>query len=328
MRRREFITLLGGAAAAWPLTARAQRGEGMRRIGVLQPQRESDREAQSWVGAFRERLATLGWKEGQNVRIDVRWAGGDRDHFRKYAAELTALKPDVIFCMSTPTVRALQQATRSVPIVFVNANNPVGDGFVASFARPDGNITGFVAFEPAMGGKWLEVLKEIHPGIARVALIYNPQTHTGQYFHSIEDAARLLGIGVVRVAFGDAAALGRGITDFARTPHGGMLVLPDSSTRVHRDLIVKLAAQHRLPTVYSYRLFITSGGLAYYGTATTEQFRKAADYVDRIFKGEKPADLPVQAPTKFELVINLKSAKALGLSISPTLLARADEVIE
>jgi putative ABC transport system substrate-binding protein len=230
--------------------------------------------------------------------------------------------------MSTPTVRALQQATRSVPIVFVNANDPVGGGFVASLARPDGNITGFVAFEPAMGGKWLEVLKEIHPSIARVALIYNPQTHTGQYFHSIEDAARLLGIEVVRVAFGHAAALERGITDFARGAHGGMLVLPDSSTRVHRNLIVKLAAQHRMPAVYSYRLFITAGGLAYYGTETTEQFRKAADYVDRIFKGAKPAELPVQAPTKFELVINLKTAKALGLAVPPALLARADEVIE
>jgi putative ABC transport system substrate-binding protein len=327
MRRREFLGGLGGAAV-WPLSARAQQSEWMRRIGVLQPQRESDREAQSWVGAFRDRLAALGWKEGENVRIDVRWASGDRGHFRKYAAELANLKPDVIFCMSTPTVRALQQATRSVPIVFVNANDPVGGGFVASLARPDGNITGFIAFEPAMGGKWLEVLKEIHPGIARVALIYNPQTHTGQYFHSIEEAARLLRIEAVRVAFGHAAALERGITDFAGGAHGGMLVLPDSSTRVHRDLIVKLAAQHRLPAVYSYRLFITAGGLAYYGTETTEQFRKAADYVDRIFKGATPAELPVQAPTKFELVINLKTARVLGITVPATLLARAEEVIE
>jgi putative ABC transport system substrate-binding protein len=328
MRRREFIAGTGAAAAAWPLATRAQQGDGVRRIGVLQPQRESDQEAQSWVGAFRERLAALGWREGQNVRIDVRWAAGDGDRFRNYATELVGLKPDVIFCMSTPTVRALQQATGTVPIVFVNANNPVGGGFVASLARPGGNITGFVAFEPAMGGKWLEVLREISPGVARVGLIYNPQTHTGQYFQSIEAAARSLAIGVVRIAFSAAAELERGIDDFARAPNGGMLVLPDSSTRVHRDVIVKLAARHRLPTVYSYRLFITSGGLVYYGTATTEQFRKAAEYVDRIFKGAKPAELPVQAPTKFELVINLKTAKALGLTVPPMLLARADEVIE
>jgi putative ABC transport system substrate-binding protein len=327
MRRREFIALTGGAAA-WPLAARGQQGDGMRRIGVLQPQRESDQEAQSWVRAFRDRLSALDWKEGQDVRIDVRWAAGDRDRFKNYATELVSLKPDVIFCMSTPTVRALQQATGTVPIVFVNANNPVGGGFVASLARPGGNITGFVAFEPAMGGKWLEVLREISPGVARVGMIYNPQTHTGQYFQSIEAAAQSLAIGVVRIAFSAAAELERGIDDFASAPNGGMLVLPDSSTRVHRDVIVKLAALHRLPTVYSYRLFITSGGLAYYGTATTEQFRKAAEYVDRILKGAKPAELPVQAPTKFELVINLKAAKALGLTIPPTLLDRADEVIE
>ena len=328
MRRREFITLLGNAVVAWPLVARAQHAELMRRIGVLQPQRESDREAQSWISAFRQRLKTLGWIEGYNIQIDLRWYAGNLALLRSHAADLVRLTPDLIFCMSTPTVSALQQATKTIPIVFVNANNPVGFGFVASLARPGGNITGFVAFVPEMGGKWLEMLREIAPSIKRVGLIYNPKTHTGQYFQSIETAARLLSVKLVRIAFGDAVTLKHGIDEFARESSGGLVVMPDASTRVNRDLIVRLAARHRLPAVYTYHLFITRGGLAYYGTDTTEQFRKAADYVHRILSGETPANLPVQAPTKFELVINQKAAKRIGLDLPPRLLVRADEVIE
>lgn len=328
MRRREFITLVSGAAVTWPLATRAQRAELSRRIAVLQPQRESDQEAQSWVSAFQQRLQALGWIEGHNIHIDLRWYAGDLARLRSHAADLVRLRPDLIFCMSTPTVSALQQATQKIPIVFVNANNPVGFRFVASFARPGGNITGFVAFEPEMGGKWLEMLTEIAPFVERVGLIYNPKTHTGQYFQSTETAAELRSIKLVQIAFGDAVTLERRIIDFAQEPSGGLVVMPDASTRVNRDLIVRLAARLRLPAIYTYRLFITAGGLAYYGTNTTEQFRKAAEYVHRILNGEKPADLPVQAPTKFELVLNLRAARRIGLDLSPRLLALADKVIE
>lgn len=328
MRRREFIALLGGAVVAWPSGTRAQHAAPVRRIGVLQPQHESDREAQSWIRAFRQRLKTLGWVEGHNVQINLRWYAGDLARLRSDAADLARLKPDVIFCMSTPTVSALQQVTKTIPIVFVNANNPVGFGFVASFARPGGNITGFVAFEPPMGGKWLEVLREVAPSVERVGLIYNPKTHTGQYFQSIETAARFLSVKLVRIAFSDATTLERRVDEFARESSGGLVVMPDASTRVNRNLIVRLAAQHRLPALYTYRLFISAGGLAYYGTNTTAQFQKAAEYVNRILRGEKPADLPVQAPTEFELVINLNAAKRIELNLSPSLLQRADELIE
>jgi putative ABC transport system substrate-binding protein len=272
-------------------------------------------------------METLGWTEGRNLQSDVRWYAGDLARLRREAADLIGLQPDAIVCMSTPTVTALQKATQTVPIVFVNANDPVGFGFVASLPRPGGNITGFVAFEPAMGGKWLQVLREISP-VTRVGLVHNPKTHTGQYFQSIESAAGSLSVRPVRIAFGNAADLENAIGNFATQPNGGLLVLPDASTRVHRELIVTMALRHRLPAIYSYRLFVAAGGLAYYGTNTTEQFRKSAEYVDRILKGEKPANLPVQAPTRYELVINFKTAKTLGIEIPPTLLARADEVIE
>jgi putative ABC transport system substrate-binding protein len=328
MKRREFTTLLGSAVAIWALPARAQQPDRMRRIGVLTASAEGDAERLSDISTLRHRLDELGWNEGRNIRIDARWAGGDMDRLRAYAAELVSLKPDVTFGRGTPAVAALQRATRIIPIVFVSAQNPVGSGFVESFARPGGNITGFVDFEPAMGGKWLEVLKEIAPGVVRAALIYNPQTHTGQYFQSIETASRTLAVMPIRLPFGDAAELERGIGDFAREPNGGLLVLGDSSTFLHRELIVTLAVRHRLPAFYPFRDFISSGGLVYYGDDRTDQLRKAAEYIDRILRGAKPGDLPVQAPTKFELVINLKAAKAIGLEISPTLLARADEVIE
>jgi putative tryptophan/tyrosine transport system substrate-binding protein len=328
MKRREFITLLGGAVAMWPVAARAQQPVRMRRIAVLNNFAESDRDAQAWISAFQQRLESLGWSKDRNLRIDVRWGAGDLGHLRGHAAELVSMTPDVAFADSTPAIAALQQTTRTTPIVFVGGSNPVGSGFVASLARPGGNITGFISFEPTIGGKWLETLKEIAPSVARIALIYNPETHTGQYFQLIETAAPSLAVKLVRVAFHDAADIERGINGFVREPHGGVLVLSDPSAALHRDLIVTLAARHRLPAVYPFRQFITGGGLISYGVDRPDQYRRAAEYVSRILNGEKPADLPVQAPTKFELVINLKTAKALGLDVPPALLARADEVIE
>jgi putative ABC transport system substrate-binding protein len=328
MRRREFFALAGGAAAAWPLGARAQQSERIRRVGVLVNVADSDQEAQSLIDATRRRLEELGWVEGRNIRIEGRWAAGDNNRLRTYAAELAELNPDVVVCEGTPVVTALQQATRTIPIVFVNANNPVGSGFVASIARPGGNITGLVSFEPAMGGKWLETLREIAPDVARVALLYNPQTHSGQHFPSIESVSQALAVKAIRLPFGSAAEIERGLDDFAREPKSGLLVLPDNSTNLHRELICTMATRHRLPAIYPFRRFIVSGGLTYYGADTKDMYRSLAGYVDKILKGAKPADLPVQTPTKFELVVNLKTAKALGLAVSPTLLARADEVIE
>jgi len=327
LRRRDALAVLAGAAATWPLAVRAQQADRIRRIAVLQPQRDSDRQARSWVEAFRLRLHELGWNES-NLKFEYRWYGGDLKRLREFATELVGLQPDVIFCMSTPTVRALKRVTSKVPIVFVNANNPVGSGFVSSMAHPGGNITGFVAFEPSVGGKWLEILREISPGVARVGLVYNPRTHTGQHFKTLEAVSSTLGLKLVRLSFGNVPDIERGFEQFAREPDGGLIILPDSSSRVHRNVIVSLAARHRLPAVYAYRLFITSGGLAFYGANTIEQFRKAATYVDHLLRGAKPADLPVQAPTKFEMVINLKAAKALGLTVPRSILLRADAVIE
>jgi putative ABC transport system substrate-binding protein len=327
MKRREFIGLIGSAAVSAPF-ARGQQPERIRRVAVLTGTAESDPEAQTLIRAMRQRFEELGWSERRNIRIEDRWTAGDNERLRAYAAELVQLKPDVIVCEGTPVVAAMQQATRTVPIVFINANNPVGSGFVASIARPGGNITGFVSSEPAMGGKWLETLKEIATDIARVGLVYNPQTHTGQNFQSIEAVSQVLDVKAIRLPFGNAGEIESALGDFAREPKGGLLVLPDNSTILHRNLICTLAAQHQLPAIYPFRRFITSGGLTYYGADTKDMYRKLAEYVDRILKGAKPADLPVQTPTKFELIINLKAAKALGLSIPPTILVRADEVIE
>jgi putative ABC transport system substrate-binding protein len=328
MRRREFLGILGGTAAAWPVTARGQQPERIRRVGMLSGAAESDLEAQSLIGITRQRLSELGWSEGRNLRIEDRWSAGDNHRLRTYAAELAQSKPDVIVCEGTPVVAAMQQTTRTIPIVFLNANNPVGSGFVASIARPGGNITGLVSFEPAMGGKWLETLKQIAPALARVALLYNPQTHSGQHFASIESVSQTLAVKAIHLSFSTAGEIERAVGDFANEPNGGLIVLPDISTNLHRDLICTLAARHRLPAIYPFRRFIASGGLTYYGADPKDMQRKLAEYVDRILKGATPADLPVQTPTRFELIINLKTAKALDLAIPPTMLILADEVIE
>ena len=324
--RREFITLLGGAVG-WPLAVRAQQRERMRRIGVLVPQLSDDPEAQANVGAFQQGLQQLGWSIGQNVRIDYRFGTGDL--IRRYAAELVALAPDVILASGTSTVVPLLQTTRTVPIVFPLASDPVGAGVVDSLARPGGNATGFISFEPSVAEKWLELLKEIAPSVTRVAVLrdFSNSTEVAQ-FGVIVAAASLLRFEVSAINMRDAAEIERGVATFARAPNGGLIATAGGVGFVHRALIVALAAHHRLPAVYPYRFFVSGGGLISYGPNQIDQFRRAASYVDRILKGEKPSDLPVQMPTKYETVLNMETAKALGLDVPPSLLARADEVIE
>jgi putative ABC transport system substrate-binding protein len=329
MMRRAFITLLGGAAAAWPLAARAQQGERMRRIGVLQPLAVDDPEALGRVTAFAQGLQQFGWTDGRNAQIEYRWGAGDLDRFRRYAAELVALAPDVILASSSPAIMSLQQLTRTVPIVFVNIVDPVGAGFVESLARPGGNATGFVLYEYAMSAKWLELLKEIVPPLKLAAVLRDPAIASGAgQYAVIQAAAPSFGVELRAVGVRDTGEIERAITAFARSSNGGLIVTGSPLTLVHRDLIITLAARHRLPAVYPFRYFATSGGLISYGPNVTDPYRRAASYIDRILKGEKPADLPVQAPTKYELVVNLKTAKALGLDVPPTLIATADEVIE
>ena len=329
MRRREFITLLGGAAAAWPLAAHAQQPERVRRIGILLATTADDADFQAWVGAFLQALALLGWTIGRNVRIDTRWATANAGEIRRHAAELVALAPDVILAHGSSTVGALVQATRTVPIVFPVVSDPVAAGFVDSLARPGGNATGFMTGEYSMSGKWLELLKQIAPGVTRAAVLRDATQGSGtSQFAVIQAAAPSLGVEVKPVNMRDAEEIERGVTAFARSPGGGLVVAAGPAATRHRDLIVKLAAQHRLPAVYYERFFVAGGGLISYGPDFIDQYRHAAGYVDRILKGEKPADMPVQAPTKYELVINLKTAKALGLTIPPSVLTRADEVIE
>jgi ABC-type uncharacterized transport system substrate-binding protein len=329
MRRREFITLLGGMAATWPLTARAQQGERVRRIGVLLPASSDDADFQALVGAFLQGLQQSGWSIGRNVRIDTRWAGIKADDIRRHAAELVALAPDVILAHGVSTVGPLQQATRTVPIVFPVAGDPVAAGFVDRLARPGGNATGFMDVEHSMGGKWLELLKHIVPSVTRAAIIRDHTIPSGiGQFGSIQTVAPSLGVEVNPVNAREASEIESTITAFARSSNGGLIVTASAAARRHRELIITLAARHKLPAVYPNRSFVGAGGLISYGPDQIDQYRRAAGYVDRILKGEKPADLPVQAPTKYELVINLKTAKALGLEVPPTLLARADEVIE
>jgi putative tryptophan/tyrosine transport system substrate-binding protein len=326
--RRELITLLGGAAA-WPLVARAQQpAQRVRRIGVLLPFTPDDPESQARMLAFAQGLQSLGWTVGDNLRIDIRWGAADADRNRRYAAELLALGPDVILANAGGEITAVQQATRSVPIVFANAVDPVGLGFVASLARPGGNVTGFTPAEFGQSGKWLELLKEIAPRVTRAAVLVNRAFPAGiAQFGAIQAVAPSLGVEISSIDLRDAGEIEHAVTALAHAPNGG-LILTGGGSGVRRELIIRLAAQHRLPAVYPFPFHVTNGGLTSYGPDIVDQYRRAAGYVDRILKGEKPADLPVQAPTKYRLAINLKTAKALDLEVPPTLLARADEVIE
>jgi putative tryptophan/tyrosine transport system substrate-binding protein len=330
VKRRTFITLLGGAAAAWPLAARAQQADRVRRIGALIGAPSADNpDAQANIRAFLQVLQQLGWTDGRNVRIDIRWGAGNADDIRKYAAELAALAPDVIFASGTASVGPMLQATRTVPIVFANVADPVGAGFVDSLARPGGNASGFIQFEYSLSGKWLELLKQIAPGVTRAAVLRDPAITSGiGQFAVIQSVAPSVGVEVSAINVRDAGEIERAVTAFARSSNGGLIVTASALAVLHRQLIIALAARHKLPAVYYRRYFVTSGGLISYGYDVVEQFRGAAGYVDRILKGATPADLPVQAPTKYELVINLKTANALGLEIPTTVLARADEVIE
>jgi len=326
VRRREFITLLGGVAVSWPVAAEAQQPP-MRRIGVLMNRAADDPDAQARITAFRQRLQQLGWTDGSNIQIDTRWGEDDVDRERKGAAELVALAPDIILASGTLSVAELQKVSRTLPIVFAAVTDPVGAGFVDSLARPGGNATGFMIYEYSLSAKWLEVIKQIAPNVTRVAVIRNPANPAGiAVFGAIQNAAQSVGVEVSPVSIRGADETERTLAAFARSPNGGLIVTP--TVAVHRDLIITLAALYKLPAVYTLRYMVTGGGLISYGPALVEQFRQAAEYVDRILNREKPANLPVQAPTKYELVINLKTAKALGLDVPPTLLARADEVIE
>jgi ABC-type uncharacterized transport system substrate-binding protein len=327
MKRREFISLLGSAAAAWPLAAGAQQLERMRRIGVLMGI-ANDALGRERVKALAQGLQELGWVPGRNTQIDFVWAGGAGD-IQPYAQELVRSAPDVLLATSTTTTIALRQETSTIPIVFVSVSDPIGSGFIASLARPGGNLTGLLLYEDGITGKWLAMLKEIAPRLERAALVANPKTTNYDYFlRSAKAVAPSLAIELVPSPIENAADIDRVIESFARVTNGGLVVLPDNTAITHRDLVIALAARHRLPAVYNNRLFVAAGGLMSYGTDLVDTFRQAASYVDSILRGAKPADLPVQAPTKYETTLNLKTAKALGLDVPPTLLARADEVIE
>jgi putative ABC transport system substrate-binding protein len=331
MQRREFITLLGGGAAvAWPLAARAQQADRVRLIGVLMGgYLPADPEGQTYLGAFLNTLQGLGWTAGRNVRFEVRWMGDDAGRLKAYAAELVALAPEVIFCSTTPVVAEMSRLTRTIPIVFAQVADPVNVGFVTSMARPGGNITGFSLYEAAIGGKWLEILKEIAPRVSRVAVMLLPQIASYvAMLRAAEAAAASLAIKVSEAGVHDAREIEHAITAFASDPEGGLIVCPSPITNGNHALIAELAARHHLPGVYPHRYYASSGGLVSYGHNLTDEYRRAASYVDRILKGERPGDLPIQQPTKFELVINRTTAKALGLDIPTTLLATADEVIE
>jgi putative ABC transport system substrate-binding protein len=329
MRRREFFTLLGGAAVAWPLTGRAQQPNHKRRVGVLLNLAADDPETRRRLAAFLQELQKLGWSEGRNLQIDYRWSLGEIDRIRKNATELVALAPDVILAHGSTIVGPLQRETRTVPIVFVSVADPIAGGFIESLARPGGNATGFTSSDYGMGGKWLELLKQAAPGTRRVAVIRDPrQISGGGQLGAISAVAPSLSIELTPVGLREASEIERDLTAFARQPNGGIIVTTSALAQIHRDLIINLAARLRLPTMYPYRLFVTAGGLMSYGPEIVDQYGRAASYVDRILKGEKPAELPVQQPSKFELAINLKTAKALGLEVPAAILAGATDVIE
>jgi putative ABC transport system substrate-binding protein len=330
MRRREFVGLCGALAATWPIALRAQQGERVRRIGVLMASTLDDPESQARIAAFQQSLQQLGWIDGRNVSIDTRWATTNPDDIRRHAAELAALTPDVILAgTGTATVAPLLQATRTVPIVFALVIDPVGAGFVDSLARPGGNATGFTVFEYGMSGKWLELLKQLSPAVTRAAVLRDPTIASGiGQFAAVQAVAPSLGVDLSAVDVRDAGEIERAITAFARSSNGGLIVTANALATRHRELIITLAAQHRLPAVYPYRRFVDDGGLVSYGPDFVDQYRQAAGYIDRVLKGEKPAEMPVQAPIKYGIVINLKTIKSLGLTVPPAVLARADEAIE
>jgi putative ABC transport system substrate-binding protein len=331
MQRREFITFLGGAAVAWPIIARAQQPDRVRRIGVLMTAPESDPEFQAYMSAVREGLQKLGWTDGRNMRIDYRWGALDAESRQRFAKELVAMRPDLIFSQNTPTTASVLQQTHTIPIVFAAVSDPIGDGFVASLPRPGGNVTGFMNFEPSLGGKWLELLREIAPRVARVAFLFNPTTAPGgglYYLGPFKAAAASFGVEAIAAPVRDVPELETVIAVQAREPNGGLIVAPDGFMHAHRAEITSLAARYRLPAVYPFRFYAELGGLLSYGNDILDSYRRSASYVDRILKGEKPGELPVQAPVKFELVINLKTAKALGLEVPLFFQQRADEVIE
>ena len=329
MKRRTFISLIGSAAAAWPLAARAQQPERMRRIGVLVGSVETDLESQARVAAFERGLQTLGWIAGRNVHLDYRFGSADSELIQKYAAELVGMMPDVILANSPQVLRALSQRTSTIPIVFALIVDPVGEGFIKSLAQPGGNITGFTSFEYPLSGKWLELLKEIAPSVRQVLAINHSENVTGAgYLRALEGAGSATGVKLIAAQVRDAAEIEQAIATMARQSNGGLIILPSALAQVNREMITKVTAQHRLPAVYPFRYFVATGGLTSYGVDTVDVFLRSASYIDRVLKGEKPAALAVQQPTKFELTINLKTAKALGLTVPPTLLARADEVIE
>jgi putative ABC transport system substrate-binding protein len=330
MRRREFITMLGGAAAAWPLVARAQQTGKVARVGVLMGYAESDAEAEAWIAIFLHGLKQLGWIEGRNIRFDYRWAGGNVERMQSYSAELAELNPDLVLVGSTPALAALWRQTRTIPIVFVNVADPVGQGFISSLAHPGGNITGFTSLEFSMGAKWVEMLKEISPSLARVTLLYNPETapYFTSFLPSIEAAASSLSVKTLPSPVHSASEIEPAIKAVANQSSSGLIVVPSVFATIHRLTIIAQAAQLRLPAVYGFGYYAASGGLIAYGIDVLDMYRRAAAYVDRILNGANAGELPVQAPNKFQLVINLKTAKALGLEVPPMLLARADEVIE
>jgi putative ABC transport system substrate-binding protein len=329
MRRREFITLLGGAAVAWPLAARAQQGNRVLRIGVLMPFDENDPVAKTFISAFTQALADLSWTDGRNVRMDLRWAGGDINRIRALAQELVGLQPDIILAGSTPVTVALQRETRTIPIVFANVSDPVASGIVPRLDRPGGNITGFAILEPSLGGKWLELLSEIAPGLKRVAIIFNPDTATvSLHMPSLETAARSLKVAPIIAPVHNDVEIETAIVALGHEPGGGLVVMPDIFMITHRAPIISAAVRNNVPAVYAESASVRDGGLLSYGVDLVDTFRRAATYVDRILRGDKPGDLPVQFPTKFEMVVNLKTAKALGLAVPPSILLRADEQIE